>query len=219
VAPGGEIYVADTWNHRIQKFDATGRFLAKWGRFADIKGQVDAEPGTFWGPRDVAITPGGRILVTDTGNKRVQQFDADGRFISLFGGEGSDPGRFKEPVGIAVDAAGNLYVADTWNERIQKFDAQYQPLAQFRVQGWESHSIINKPYLAVDREGRILYTEPERHQLSALNPAGLLEGSKGSMGAEATSFNLPVGIAVSPQGELFVADSRNARVVRYQAWR
>ncbi len=219
VAPTGEVYVADTWNHRIQKFDATGRFLGKWGSFVDTKGQLEAQPGAFWGPRDVAITTDGKVLVTDTGNKRVQEFDADGRFISAFGGDGTEPGRLKEPVGIAVDREGNVYVADTWNRRIQKFDRQQHPVAQFAVPGWDSQSISNKPYLAIDQEGRIYYTEPEKHRVVVLNLAGQVEASKGAMGTDPSSFNLPTGVAVSPQGELLVADTRNSRVVEYQAWR
>jgi uncharacterized protein (TIGR03663 family) len=219
VAPNGDLYVADTWNHRIQRFDATGRFLGKWGSFVDIKGQVESQPGTFYGPRDIAFTTDGHVLVTDTGNKRVQKFDAEGRFVTLFGGEGSEPGLLREPVGIAVDKDGNIYIADTWNKRIQKFDHQFRVITQFQVSGWDSQSIVNKPYLAVDQEGWIYYSEPEKHRVTLLDPAGQPVESKGTMGTDPSSFNLPIGIALSPQGELIVADTRNSRVVKYQSWR
>jgi len=219
VAPNGDVYVADTWNHRIQKFDSTGRFIAKWGTFADVKGQLGAQPGAFWGPRAVAIAPNGDVLVTDTGNKRVQVFNSEGRFISMFGGDGTEPGKMKEPVGIAVDSKGNIYVADTWNRRIQKFDSAGRPLAQFPVPAWDSQSIVNKPYLAVDREGRILYTEPEKHRFVVISSSGQEEGSKGTLGSDPSSFNIPTGIAVSPLGEVFIGDGRNARVVKYETWR
>src|SRR6185436_8834210 len=93
-APDGSVYVADTWNHRVQKFDPNGRFV--W----------QAKPATgFWGPRGIAVSPdGSRIFVTDTGNKKVASFDADGTPKTVWGGDGSKPGQFIEPVGIAVTA-------------------------------------------------------------------------------------------------------------------
>lgn len=219
VSPSGEVYVADTWNHRVQKFDQDGRFLTKWGAFADVKGQLSVQPGSFWGPRDVAVAPDGKVLVTDTGNKRVQVFDPEGRFLSLFGGEGTEAGMLREPVGIAVDGDGNVFVADTWNRRIQKLDKDGRPLAQFSAPGWESQSTANKPYLAIDADGYILYTEPEKHRFLVLDPSGRQVGANGTQGTEPAAFNLPVGIALSSLGEVFVADGRNARVVKYQSWR
>lgn len=219
VAPNGDVYVADTWNHRIQRFDRTGKFLGKWGSFADAKGQLGVQPGNFWGPRDLAITPDGNLLVTDTGNKRVQVFDLDGHFITMFGGDGTAPGKFKEPVGLAVDSSGNIYVADTWNQRIQKFDPHYQVVAQFPVSGWGSESVVNKPYLAIDSNGQIYYTVPEGNKFVVLSPSGQQIGAKGSLGTDPASLNQPTGIAVSKGGEIFVADNGNSRVVKYQSWR
>lgn len=219
LGPDGDVYVADTWNHRIQVFDRNGRFIRKWGSFVDAKGQVDAQPGNFWGPRDVAVTAAGDLLVTDAGNKRVQLFDPQGRFVSAFGGDGTDPGKMREPVGIAVDGSGNVYVADTWNRRVQKFDARYRPLAQFPAPGWDTQNVLNKPYLAVSQDGRIIFTEPEKHRLVVMSSNGQVEATRGSLGSEPNAFNTPVGVAVTPQGEILVADSRNARVVKYHSWR
>ena len=78
VAPNGNVYVADTWNHRVQYFDPNGKFLGKWGRLGDAKGRTDADPSVFWGPRSIAISPAGEVYVTDTGNKRIQVFGLDG---------------------------------------------------------------------------------------------------------------------------------------------
>ena len=110
IGPDGSIYVADTWNHRIQKFSPEGEFLTMWGAF----GQAES-PTAFWGPRDIAVTADGKVLVTDTGNKRVVIFDEQGNFISEFGSAGMNAGEFDEPVGLALDADGKVYVADTWN--------------------------------------------------------------------------------------------------------
>ncbi len=97
VGPDGSVYVADTWNHRVQKFSPTGEFIKMWGFF----GQAEA-PEAFWGPRAIAVDQDGRVFVTDTGNKRIVVFDQDGNFITQFGSVGLNLGEFDEPVGIAV---------------------------------------------------------------------------------------------------------------------
>ena len=97
VAPDGSVYVADTWNHRIQKFTPDGKFLLMFGFF----GQAES-PEAFWGPRDVVVDREGRVFVTDTGNKRVVVFDSQGQFITQFGTTGVGLGQLDEPVGIAV---------------------------------------------------------------------------------------------------------------------
>ena len=114
VGADGSVYVTDTWNHRVQKFDANGQFIKMWGIF----GQGET-PDAFWGPRAIAIDKQGRVYVADTGNKRMAIFDANGNSLGSVGTGGSDPGQLDEPVGLAVTSDGTLYVADTWNQRIQ----------------------------------------------------------------------------------------------------
>jgi DNA-binding beta-propeller fold protein YncE len=80
VGPDGSVYVTDTWNHRVQKFTAPGRFLKAWGTLVREK-----QPTSFYGPRGLAVDAEGRVYVTDTGNKRIVVFDADGNFITEFG--------------------------------------------------------------------------------------------------------------------------------------
>ena len=64
--------MSDTWNHRIQKFSADGKFIKMWGYF----GQGE-KPEAFWGPRGLAVDKAGRLYVMDTGNSRVVIFDAE----------------------------------------------------------------------------------------------------------------------------------------------
>jgi len=204
IAPNGNVYVADTWNHRVQYFDPNGSFLGKFGRLGDAKGRIDADPGIFWGPRSVAISRGGEVFVTDTGNKRVQVFDLNGEFKRMFGGEGSAPGLFREQVGIALDAQDTPWVADTWNGRVQKLDPTGQPLFEFAVPaGWESQNVSNKPYLAVDAQGRIITTFPEQGRLVVFSPEGQQVAEVQLSGNAA-----PVGVSVTPDGRLLVADAR-----------
>jgi uncharacterized protein (TIGR03663 family) len=202
VAPNGNVYVADTWNHRVQYFDPSGKFLGKWGHLGDAKGRTDADPSVFWGPRSIAISPGGDVFVTDTGNKRVQVFGLDGAFKRMFGGDGNAPGQFKEEVGVALDAQGNVWIADTWNGRIQKLSSNGEPLAQIAVSGWESQNVTNKPYLAVDAQGRIFASFPEQGRL-------VMYGADGQQLKEIPlPGGVPIGVSVAPDGRVLVADAR-----------
>ena len=74
------VYVADTWNHRIVKFDRDGKWIASWGSFGD---GVDLY--SMWGPREVSIGPAGLVYVADTGYKRISVFTQDGVEVRQIG--------------------------------------------------------------------------------------------------------------------------------------
>jgi uncharacterized protein (TIGR03663 family) len=215
VSDAGRVYVADTWNHRIQVFDREGNFLSTWGHFADTKGEPNAEPGVFWGPRDIALDAEGNVYVADTGNKRIQKFTPDGQFIAQWGGGGVDPGRFEEPTGIAFSPDGNIYVADTWNRRVQKFSPDFTPVAQWPIQSWESESPANKPYLRVDSQGNVYVGDPERYRILVFDSQGKFVMSFGQYGFDTASFALPLGMAFDATDNLYVVDSDNNRILKF----
>jgi uncharacterized protein (TIGR03663 family) len=214
VAPSGDVYVADTWNHRIQRFDANGTFKTKWGA-QQLVGNARDATGNFFGPRAIAIDQSGSVLVTDTGNHRVQRFDADGKFLAVYGGRGAGDGLFAEPVGVAVDRSGNVYVADTWNHRIQKLDPNGKFMAEWPIVGWESESVVNKPYIALDGDGAIYLTDPELNRVVKLSAAGQVMAVWGKQGRDQASLSLPTGIAVSSGGEVWLADAQNSRILKF----
>jgi len=185
-----------------------------WGYF----GQAE-KPDAFWGPRDVAVDSAGKVYITDTGNKRVVIFTADGEYVNQFGSAGMGPGQFDEPVGVAVDRAGLVYVADTWNQRIQVFQAddqgQYNPLRSWDLQAWYGQSLENKPYLAVDEQDNLFVSDPEGYRILEFNSLGEPLRSWGDFGAEANHFSLPVGVTVDPQGAIWVVDTANNRIMRF----
>jgi sugar lactone lactonase YvrE len=216
VGEDGSVYVADTWNNRIQKFTADGQFLTLWGH--GISQDANDLLG-FYGPRGVLVDSLGNVLVTDTGNSRVVVYNADGQPLSQFGGTGVAAGQFAEPVGMALDAAGRLYVADTWNQRIQVFTPDtsggYTPTTSYEVSGWETTSVNNKPFISVDDQGNIFFTDPDGYRVIELSETGTIVRYWGNIGNDNSSFNLPTGIAADGQGGLWVVDSSNNRLMYF----
>lgn len=212
VGPDGAVFVADTWNHRIQKFTPAGEYLTSWGYF----GQAEV-PEAFYGPRDVAVDSQGRVYVTDTGNKRVVVFDEDGNYLTEFGGPGLEPGQFDEPVGIDVDENGRIYVADTWNQRIQVFEelqGEFVPFQIWDVSAWYGASLENKPYISVNPDGQVLITDPEGRRVIRFDQQGQFVDYWGSVGSGPENFGLSSGIAAGEDG-VWVADPGNDRLMYF----
>lgn len=109
----GQVYVADSCNHRIQVFTSDGKFIRAYGKPG--KG-----PGELSYPYDICVDSLGRQYVCEFGNSRIQVFDTQGNSVEIIGGPGGEPGRFSNPWGVALDSAGNLYVADSQNHRVQE---------------------------------------------------------------------------------------------------
>jgi DNA-binding beta-propeller fold protein YncE len=213
VGPDGSVYIADTWNHRIQKYTPDGQFVRMWGYF----GQAET-PDAFWGPRDVAVDAQGRVFVTDTGNKRVVVFDADGNYLTQFGEFGLEIGQFDEPVGISIDPAGLVYVADTWNQRIQVFreeNGEFIPDHSWEMAAWYGQSLDNKPYITIDEQGRVFVTDPEYPRVIQFDEQGQFVRYWGNQGTGLDGFGLVNGIAVDTQGGVWVVDTGNNRLLHF----
>jgi sugar lactone lactonase YvrE len=214
IGPDGSVYVADTWNHRIQKFDANGQFIKTWGTY----GQGPALD-QFWGPRAIAVDAQGRVFVADTGNKRISIFDRDGNPLSSVGVAGSGPGEFDEPVGIALGPDGALYVADTWNQRMQKFTPSstgaYSFVKEWPIVGWYGQSLDNKPYVAVDARGRVYVTDPEGYRVLVFDGGGTFLTTWGSYGSDTTTFGLAAAAGLDAAGDIYVSDAANNRVLKF----
>ncbi|PWH16243.1 MAG: hypothetical protein DDG60_04370 [Anaerolineae bacterium] len=216
VGPDGSVYVTDTWNHRVQKFTPEGKPLTAWGIF----GLADT-PGALYGPRGIAADARGRIYVADTGNKRIVIYDSTGNVLGAFGSAGLLAGQFNEPVDIAFDSSGNLYVTDTWNRRVQVFsplenELTYVPTLEWSVRGWKSQSLDNKPYITISPEGMVFVTDPEGYRVLQFDRTGQFIRVWGSAGTGPQNFGLPSGIKVDSQGNVWVTDAANGRVMRFR---
>ncbi|MDF1520116.1 MAG: TIGR03663 family protein [Brevefilum sp.] len=215
VGPDGSVYVADTWNNRIQKFTSDGEFITMWGEFGAAE-----TPYHFWGPRGVAVDDQGRVYVTDTGNKRVVIFDSDGSSLASFGGAGLGVGQFDEPVGIAVDDQGRIYVADTWNKRIQVMipsgdNLTYPTHITWDIEAWYGESLDNKPFLAVDEDYNSYIADPIFGRVLVFDIEGNFLRAWGGYGSGLNEIGTVGGLAVDSQVSVWVTDSRNNRIMRF----
>ena len=124
-ARGSYVYVADSSNHRIQKFDTFGAFQASYG----------SGPGSgstqFDLPYDVAIDSQGNMYIVDSNNRRIVKRDSGGGYVTKWGSFGTGDAQFNFPYHLAVDARDNIYVTDKNNHRVQKFTAKGVHLATF----------------------------------------------------------------------------------------
>ncbi len=130
------LYIADTGNNRIAKYDYQLNWLFNWGTAGTADGQFNQ-------PSSVATDADGCVYVADTGNHRIQVFDDQGGFVAKFGSQGSGPGQFQSPRGVAVGGNGCIYVADTGNNRVVVFCPQPPPPPDESVDAFIRDNIID----------------------------------------------------------------------------
>ena len=204
VDASGNVYVADTGNRRVQKFDGNGNFLRAWGRAGSFDGE-------FRSVEFVAVGAGGAVYVTDSVNHRVQKFDAMGTFLSKWGSEGAANGLFNEPMGIAVDSAGNVYVVDRGNARVQKFDADGNFLMKWGTSGTANGQFDEAIGIAVDSGGRVYVSDSGTNRVQVFSATGVFQRRFGS----ANVFDAVAGVDVDGRGTVLVVDNLAHTVSRY----
>ena len=205
----GHVYVADTWNHRIQKFTAEGEFVLSWGHLGQVQAYDPSGNGLFYGPRGIAVGPDGRVYVADTGNHRVQVFNANGIFLHEFGGAGDLASQMSEPVGIAVSGTGEVFVADTWNRRVQVFSPEGIYRREWSVPIWSGNP-TEKPFLAIG-DAVVYVGDPINGRVLVFDHAGTLLWSL----HDPDNLPFPEAIAVL-EGILYVVDGYTGDLVGYR---
>jgi len=210
----GNIYVADTDNHSIQKFDKTGKFLARWG------GEPSSQEGQFYYPRGLAVGPDDMLYVADSGNNRVQKFDLEGNAQKAWGKfgfawRGAEMGKFDVPWGITTDQDGNIYVSDTSNARIQKFQSDGQSVLKWGRDGSFDGAFFFPRGVAVDFVGNIYVADESNNRVQKFDARGSFLTKWGRDGSGPGQFKSPWGIACDALGNVYVVDSGNHRVQKF----
>lgn len=216
----GDIVVADTWNHRLQAFDAAGNFQSKWGSFGQDPPKGESGALLFWGPRGLDIDVHGNIVVADTGNHRLVSFSNAGEWLATWQGRDTSLGFLLEPVDVSVDRGnGNLYLTDSWNGKLQTVSPTFKSIANASVPSsmWRSKDSSHKPYVAVIPGRGLVTSDPENGRLVFFDFYGEakayldlpLQTESGG-----NSFPNPLGIAVdSKNQELLVVDQGQDRIL------
>jgi tripartite motif-containing protein 71 len=209
----GAVYVTDQGSHIVQQFAPDGTWLR------DI-GTAGTRPGELSAMGAVAVTGDNQVVVADGGSNRIVRFDATGGLIDSWGGPGTALGRFHFGAGGGNDAAaggglaasgGILYIVDTGNDRVVRFSAAGGNGAEIVPPG-----TLQNPRGVAVRGTRMLVADDQHHRVAAFDTGGHLLASIGAgQGAGPGQLNFPYGVAIDPQGRVFVADDMNQRIVRY----
>lgn len=224
----GDLYIADSRNHRILHIASDGSLLHEWGAFGDaVTG--NAPLGTFNEPWGVAVGPDGSVYVTDTWNHRVQKFTRDGQPLLMWGQYGQpqpgDPNSLRSfwgPRGIAVDANGNVLVADTGNKRVVVFDKDGNYLTEFGSAGLAPGQFDEPVGVAIAPNGTVYVTDTWNQRVQAFTPSEdgkfyfptLQWDVNGWFGQSLD--NKPF-IAVGGSGNVFITDPEGYRVIEFTA--
>ncbi|HEY7616088.1 MAG TPA: 6-bladed beta-propeller, partial [Terriglobales bacterium] len=110
----GNLFVSDTFNDRVEVFDADGNFIRTFGKAGD-------GPGYFARPKGIAVDADGHVWVADGVQDRVQVFTADGQLLIWMGGHGSLPGQFNALAGLAIDKHNRVFTSEQYAGRVQMF--------------------------------------------------------------------------------------------------
>ena len=245
VAPdgAGNLYIADTFNHRIRKVDAAGVISTVAGDGTRGYGGDGgaAVAAQLFSPYGVAPDGAGNLYIADTVNHRIRKVDAAGVISTVAGdgtrGYGGDGGpavaaQLSSPRALALDEAGNLYIADSSNSRIRKVDAAgvISTVAGDGTRGFGGDggpavaAQLYLPYgVALDGAGNLYIADRNNNRIRKVDAAGVIStvaggGSGGDGGpAVAAYLNSPRGVAPDGAGNLYIADSSNNRIRKVDA--
>jgi len=229
VDDAGNVYVADTDNHRIRKITPSGETTTLAG---GTQGDATGTGGDaqFNYPYGVTVGPDGNIYVADTHNHKIRKITPQGVVTTFAGSTGGykdatgTDAQFYYLTGITADQDGNLYVADKDNNKIRKVTSAgvVTTLAGSTAgyaEGNGAEAKFNSPYnVAVDGNGNVYVTDANNHRIRKITPTGQVTTFAGSTQGDAVGngtaaqFNYPYGITIDTNGNLFIADTFNQKV-------
>jgi DNA-binding beta-propeller fold protein YncE/signal transduction histidine kinase len=195
------IYVVDSGNNRVQKFDNNGNYLSQFGSGGSGDGQ-------FAMPFGIVIDSINNIYVADSGNSRIQKFNSSGGYVGEFGSAGSGDGQFSFPTSMSLDSSGNIYVADTGNNRIQIFNNSGNYLSQFGSFGSGDGQFDGAVAVEVSVLNRIFVSDQSNNRVQVFNMDGTYQG-------QVNGINSPTGLDSDSQGNIYVASGGSNNVQLY----
>jgi len=230
LGPDGSIYFAENARHRIRRVDPDGfiSVVAGTGLHGLSGDGGPAAAAQLNSPGDIAVAADGSIYIADTNNHRIRRIDPNGIISTIAGtGTGSDGGGFSGdgdmavkaqltyPNGVAIGPDGSLYLADSGNNCIRRIGIN-GIITTVAVNGGANH-------IAVTADGTLYISDFRNHSIRRVTSDGVIKtvagnGTPGYSGdgdmAAAAQLNYPGGIALAPDGSLYIADTYNQRIRR-----
>ena len=136
-------------------------------------------------------------------------------FVAAWGEKGDGPGQFNDPTGIAI-AGNEVFVADSRNGRIQVFDFDGNFKRQFGAPG-KGMGALGRPMNLKIAKGELYVAEYWNDRIQVFGLVGAPRRIIGGEGSGPGQFKAPGGIAVAPNGDLYVADFHNQRIQQLRA--
>ena len=126
-------------------------------------------PGMLIKPCGLAVNERNEIIVTDTGNNRVQILRGDGSYVGEFGNAKK---ALIFPAGVALDRHGNIFVVDCNDHRVNMFNGQGKLLCEFGSRGSLDHQLNNPHGVSVDSDGNIMVADSGNKQVKIFSSTG-----------------------------------------------
>ena len=226
----GNIFLADTGNHRIRRIAADGTITTVAG--TGVQGFAgDEGPATnaqLDSPTGVAVLPDGILVIADTHNQRIRRVDTAGTIHTIAGtgtrgysGDGSSAAtaQLNNPMGLATGISGDLYIADAGNHCIRHLSAAgiISTVAGDGVQGTSPDATpaisahLNTPVaLTVRADGSVLIADRGNNCILILQTDGTLH----LFNIASVALRRPGAVATNSLGDTLIADSGNFRVAQ-----
>ncbi len=202
----GSIYVADTGNNRILKFDKDGRLIKTIGGFGWEKEQ-------FYSPYDVHASSLLDIFVADYNNHRLERYDKDLNYISSFYSNDNwdEQFQFGYPKSVASSIHGEVFFIDGENIRLLKLNSFGEPEISFGGLAEGKGRLLQPSQVAISPDDRIYVSDSQANKVIVFDYFGNYLTEIGS-----DFLKRPQGIFYSPLKLVFVADQGNRRIVAFK---
>ncbi len=212
----GNLWVADSYNHRVKKYTATGTLLAIIGGPNTGTGNYE-----FNDPKDILFDSNDTMFVIEDSGYRVHVFDSNASFSRIIGSQGTANGLVWKPKGGLIDSNNDLFIADTGNSRIQKFDISSSSDSWEAKWGTYGNGIDQFAYpqdIAIDSTGKIYVADSSNNRVITFNPSVSNSFEVfGGQGNGPKQFSNPCGITIDSAGNIYVSDTGNNRIQKFDS--
>jgi DNA-binding beta-propeller fold protein YncE len=216
---GTTVYVSDYNNSNVQAFTGSAgnySYSFQWGSYCYPEFQTCSNPDfqfAFLG--DVAMSSSGNIYVVDANNARIMEYNSTGTsYIQQFGSSGASPGQLTAPSNVAVDGAGNVYISNDNTNGLNYSLETYNSGAGV-ASYWSPFA--NPHGVAINSAGTTVYVSNGSNagQIGAYSPNGSVTYAVWNGSTSGKALNEPYGLAVDANGDVYVADYFNNRIVKF----